>query len=211
MKDVQKILLLGALISCTGAVQGAVPAGHAVDSSSVQESKEPSISASVAIKNSLVIPLAMMYEKDKDPLINKLQEIAHDLYKLAHKKVAIKFVDYIKSRKSFEEGLLNSDFPGIYIRIWKQEIEKRLRKIEEYRERLAKITQRLTAYNSELSEVQKSKNHIYQSLTDHATQVQSAITMVTEWLKRSDSLFKEELIMIKQRQDSFRKGGVLGS
>lgn len=171
---------------------------------------EPSIQASSAIKNSIVIPLKTLYNKDKAPLVKELEGIAHDLYKLAHKKVAIKFVDYIKSRKSFEQGLLSSDFPVIYLRVWKQEIDKRLKKVKEYEVRLGKIAQRLTVFSAKLDGIKKSNNKLYSVLASYVTSLKSTINIVKIWLKKSDQLFKEELTMVKDRENRFKKAGILG-
>lgn len=204
-----KITVITILFNCLAFLH--LLASQGIETNAVTiEGQEPSTQVSIGIKNSMVIPLRAMYKKDKNSLVKELEEIAYDLYKLAHKKVAIKFTDYIKSRKSFEQGLLNSDFPVIYLRVWNQEIEKRIRKITEYEVRLTKIAQRLNTFNAKLALIKQSKSQLYEQLTNYKLLIQSTINVVKGWLKKSDQLFKEEETMIKQRESTFKKAGVLG-
>ena len=174
--------------------------------------KEPSVVMAMDIKNDIIVPVNTLAKKNADPLVKELSSISNDLYKLAYNKIAAKYDAFMNACKSFEPGLLDSEFKFAYLESWIDLTNKRVRKLGDYKERLAKIQERLAAFDKKLSnlkDTEKGANaQLRSELAGYSAKLKEKISMTGEWIERSDRLFTNELNKIKSREKAFKKAGV---
>lgn len=172
------------------------------------EIKEPSVMMAMDIKNSISVPVAALEKKSAHPLVHELSAIANDLFKLAYNKIATKYDAFMKARKSFEPGLLDSEFKFAYIETWIDLVSKRVRKLGDYKERLAKIQERMVAFDKKLEALKDTDDQLRTDLTGYSSKLKEKIAMTGQWIESSNKLFTNELNMVKSREKSFKKAGV---
>jgi predicted transcriptional regulator len=168
-------------------------------------SKTPSVTMAMDIQKNIIVPLQVLEKKHANPLISELIEIAQDLYKLALKKVAEKYEVFLNARKSFEPGLLNSEFKFAYLQVWLDMTSKRVTKIVAYKDRLEKIKERTEEFDKKLDALQRVDNELYNHLKSYLALVRAGINMTDEWLVTSNTLFTNELNKLKSREKAFNR------
>ncbi|HML19705.1 MAG TPA: hypothetical protein PKD74_03980, partial [Candidatus Dependentiae bacterium] len=102
-----------------------VPLSAKLSKTELVRSDEPSVVKAMDIKNSILVPLDILEEKYEDnELVDDLEDIAEDLFKLSLNKVAVKYSTFVQARNSFEQGLEASEFKFAYLRSWIELVSK---------------------------------------------------------------------------------------
>ena len=169
---------------------------------------QPSVVKAMDIKNSICVPVAALEKKSDNLLIKELATISDDLFKLAMNKIASKYDNFLKARKSFEPGLLDSEFKYAYLESWMDLTSKRVRKLGDYKERLAKIQERLAAFDKKLETLTGADEQLRAVLAGYSSNLQEKIAMTSEWIEISNKLFTNELNKLKSREKKFQKAHV---
>lgn len=169
--------------------------------------KEPSILMAMDIKNSIAMPLQVIEKKSANPLVHELATISEDLFKFSYNKIATKYGAFITASKSFEPGLVASEFKFSYLESWLEMVNKRMRKLGDYKERLAKIQERLNFFEEKLKEV-KGDDQLRANLEGYCAKLKEKIEMTKGWLASSDKLFSTELNKLKSREKTFKRAKV---
>ena len=114
----------------------------------------------------------------------------------------------MKTRKSFEPGLLASEFKFAYLESWLDLTSKRIRKLGEYKERLAKIQERLAFFDKKLGSLKGTNDQLRADLESYSSKLKEKIDMTNEWIEKSNKLFTNEHNMLLSREKTFKKAGV---
>jgi DNA repair ATPase RecN len=169
-------------------------------------SDEPSVVEAMDIKNSILVPLDILEEKYEDnELVDDLEDIAEDLFKLSLNKVAVKYSTFIQARSSFEHGLEASPFKFAYLRSWIELVDKRLRKVDEYNDRLDAIAERLDTFDAQVKEIKDIDEQLRTYLMDYSAKLRQHIEKTNNWISKSRTVFKYELNRLKSREKRFEK------
>jgi hypothetical protein len=167
-------------------------------------SQGSSVKAAMDIQNSICIPLKALEQKTKNPLVTELEGIAQDLYKLALKKIAVKYETFVRAFESFEPEA--SDNKVSYLETWLAMANKRVSKLTEYKTRLEKIQERLDAFNKKIELLKDSD--VKGDLVYFAKQLQEKIAVTNEWIAFSTKIFTVKLNELKSRESKFKKAHV---
>ena len=170
--------------------------------------KEPSVMVAMDIKNSITVPIKALEKKNDNPLVKELLGISNDLFKLAYNKIATKYDAFAHACKSFEPGLLASEFKFAYLETWIDLTDKRVRKLGEYKGRLAKIQERLSAFDKKLETLKGTDAQLHTDLAGYSAKLKEKIVLTGQWIEKSNTLFTNELNHIKSREKRFKKAGV---
>jgi len=167
--------------------------------------KDPSVMMAMDIKNSIGVPLAALEKKNTNPLVKELATITNDLFKLAYNKIATKYDAFKNACKSFEPGLEESEFKFAYLESWIDLVNKRIRKLGDYKARLAKIEERLAAFDKKL---ESADVQLRTDLEGYSSKLKEKIALTNTWLEKSNTLFAKELNKLTSREKAFIKAGV---
>ena len=183
-----------------------VPLSAKLSKTELVRSDEPSVVKAMDIKNSILVPLDILEEKYEDnELVDDLEDIAEDLFKLSLNKVAVKYSTFVQARNSFEQGLEASEFKFAYLRAWIELVDKRLRKVDEYKDRLDAIAERLDTFDNHVKAIKDIDEQLRTYLMDYSAKIRQQIEMTNTWLNKSRTVFKYELNRLKSREKRFEK------
>jgi hypothetical protein len=183
-----------------------IPLSAKLSKTELVRSDEPSVVKAMDIKNSILVPLDILEEKyENNELVDDLKDIAEDLFKLSLNKVAVKYSTFVQARNSFEQGLEASEFKFAYLRTWIELVNKRLRKVDEYKDRLDAITERLDTFDNHVKAIKDIDEQLRKSLMEYSVKIRQHIEMTNTWLKKSRTVFSYELNRLKSREKRFEK------
>jgi hypothetical protein len=170
--------------------------------------QEPSVTLAMDLKNYIVIPLKALIKKNENPFVYELETISEDLFKLVYHKIVSKHEAFIQASKSFDEGLLASDAKYAYLESWLALTDKRIRKVDDYKNRLAKIQERLGSFDKKLDTLKKTDPALWDELSKYSSNIKAKIGMASNWLEKSKTSFSNILKMLQERETAFKKAGV---
>jgi small-conductance mechanosensitive channel len=183
-----------------------VPLSAKLSKTELVRSDEPSVVKAMDIKNSILVPLDILEQKyENNELVDDLEDIAEDIFKLSLNKVAVKYSTFIQARNSFEQGLEASEFKFAYLKSWIELVDKRLRKVDEYKDRLDAIAERLDTFDNQVKAIKDIDEQLRTYLMDYSVKIRQQIEMTNTWLNKSRTVFKYELNRLKSREKRFEK------
>jgi hypothetical protein len=186
-----------------------IPLSGETTKTKLVEPTEPSVAQAMGMKESIIIPLNIMQQKYKDnELVNTLENIAEDLFKLSINKVATKYSTFMQARESFEQGFEASEFKLSYVRSWIELVHKRILKVDSYRKRLEAIANRLDTFDKRIKALKDIDEQLRINLMDYSTKIRHYISVTHDWLEKSRTAFAHELNALKSREKRLTKARV---